>query len=71
MANEQDKPYLDYLIFLHQERYDDGINLASLRCNFKSDHDILDGSHNEEQIHEKFVTEKMCSHILLITNKHR
>ena len=48
MANEQDKPYLDYLIFLHQERYDDGINLASLRCNFKSDHDILDGSHNEE-----------------------
>ena len=71
MANEKDITYLDYLSFVHQQRYDDGVNLASLTCNFKSDHDILDGSHNEEQIHEKFVTEKMCSHILLITNKHR
>jgi hypothetical protein len=48
MANEKDITYLDYLSFVHQQRYDDGVNLASLTCNFKSDPDILDGSHNEE-----------------------
>jgi hypothetical protein len=48
MANEKDITYLDYLSFVHQQRYDDGVNLASLTCNLKSDHDILDGSHNEE-----------------------
>jgi hypothetical protein len=39
MANELDKPYMDCLSLVHQERYDDRVSLASLIYKFVCDID--------------------------------